>query len=153
VDEAGSRPGTNPRLWSCRKPVLVKDTVGPKVNIVGFYTVNGNSSIDIVDNTRPPSFCTFLELVRETNPGKKILLVLDNYKPHHVETTLVKARELGIILVHLPPYSPDLNPIEQIWRVLKKQLALLYLLTKEELITAIRKIYRALSAKTSFGNK
>lgn len=80
-------------------------------------------------------------------------MILDNYKPHHVEITLKKAKELGIILVHLPPYSPDLNPIEQIWRALKKELALLYLLTKEELETAIREIYQVQSAKTSFGSK
>ena len=121
--------------------------------MTGFYTVNGNSVLDMKDDTRAPNFCSFLKLVREANPHKKILMILDNYKPHHVEMTMKKAKELGIILVHLPPYSPDLNPIEQIWRVLKKEPALLYLLTKEKLIPTIRKIYQTQSAKTSFDNK
>lgn len=121
--------------------------------MIGFYTVNGNSTIDVYDNTKTPIFCLFMANVRRANPEKKLLMILDNYKPHHTEETLNKAKEQDIILVHLPPYSPDLNPIEQIWRVLKKELALLYLLTKEELITAIQEIYRVLSAKTSFGNK
>ncbi|MHC1571206.1 MAG: transposase [Methanosarcinales archaeon] len=34
-----------------------------------------------------------------------------------------KARKLKIILVFLLPYSPDLNPIEQIWRAIQRELS------------------------------
>jgi transposase len=35
-----------------------------------------------------------------------------------------KAKELGLYLVYLPPYSPDLNPIEFIWKSIKRVLSI-----------------------------
>ncbi|MFQ6063540.1 MAG: transposase [Methanosarcinales archaeon] len=37
--------------------------------------------------------------------------------------TIKKAKELGIYLIFLPPYSPDLNPIEYIWKSIKRMLS------------------------------
>jgi transposase len=33
------------------------------------------------------------------------------------------ADSLGIVLVYLPPYSPDLNPIEQVWRGVRRKIS------------------------------
>lgn len=132
---------------------MVKNTTNLKVNVLGFYTINGNSVVDFKDDSRTDNFCTFLDTIREENPHKKILVVLDNYKPHLTEKVREKASELGIIMVYLPPYSPDLNPIEQIWRALKRRLSLTFNLTREELKKAIKEIYLVLSAKTSFADK
>ncbi len=35
---------------------------------------------------------------------------------------VVWARENGVTLVDLPPYSPDLNPIENVWKLLKEKI-------------------------------
>jgi transposase len=80
-------------------------------------------------------------------------VILDNYRPHTTDKTLEKAAELGMILVNLPPYCPDLNPIEQLWRVLKRILSLLFNLTTDEVKRTIREIYRVLSVRTSFAEK
>ncbi|MHC1636276.1 MAG: rhodanese-like domain-containing protein [Candidatus Methanospirareceae archaeon] len=40
---------------------------------------------------------------------------------------------MNMVLVYLPPYSPDLNPIEQIWRAIKRVLSPLFIKTLEEL--------------------
>lgn len=131
---------------------MVKNTTNLKVNVLGFYTINGNSVVDFKDDSRTGNFCTFLDTIREKNPHKKILIVLDNYKPHLTEKVREKASELGIIMVYLPPYSPDLNPIEQIWRALKRQISLTFNLTREELKKTIKETYLVLSAKTSFAD-
>jgi transposase len=52
-----------------------------------------------------------------------MVIVLDNAAIHRSEATRRRADELGILSVHLPPYSLDLNPIEMAWRDLKRELA------------------------------
>ena len=50
---------------------------------------------------------------------KRICLILDNYSTHRSKFIQEVAKILNITLIYLPPYSPHLNPIEQVWRILK----------------------------------
>ena len=68
---------------------------------------------------------SFLECIREQNPVGKICIILDNARIHHALAVAGKALDLGIEFVHLPPYSPDLNPIEFGWKDLKRELGAL----------------------------
>ena len=65
----------------------------------------------------------FLSIVRRENPSKPICVILDNARIHRAGSVKARAEELGIILIHLPPYSPDLNPIEFGWKDLKRELS------------------------------
>ena len=51
-------------------------------------------------------------------PGKKIVLVLDNASSHRSRKVAQFAhkRRRRLQLLYLPPYSPDLNPAERIWK-------------------------------------
>ena len=64
----------------------------------------------------------------------KILLILDNAPYHKSETVteFVKANEDRLRLVFLPAYTPQLNPIEQQWNVLKRMLAGRYFASVED---------------------
>ena len=61
--------------------------------------------------------------------GKKYALVLDNAPWHKKTVRLVETEKNPeysdileqVIFVQLPPYSPDFNPIEQVWRVTRKE--------------------------------
>ena len=55
---------------------------------------------------------------------KEILLILDNAKIHHGNDVKIASEILNIELMYLPEYSPDLNPIEDLWRIIK---SILYL--------------------------
>lgn len=46
------------------------------------------------------------------NPDGDIVIILDNFRSHHANRTREFAEANRIQLVFLPPYSPDLNPIE-----------------------------------------
>ena len=46
------------------------------------------------------------------NDEKLILMVLDNAKIHHTNDIKIACE----ILMYLPEYSPDLNPIEDLWK-------------------------------------
>ena len=64
-------------------------------------------------------FANFLYLLRVRNSGN-VVLILDNAKFHKSSYVLATASRLNITLLFLPPYSPDLNPIELVWKDLKR---------------------------------
>lgn len=49
----------------------------------------------------------------------KSVLVLDNCSVHHFSGAIDLLREAGILVVFLPPYSPDLNPAEELFSAVK----------------------------------
>jgi len=50
-----------------------------------------------------------------------ITIVLDNARYQRCKLVIAKAEELGIELLFLPPYSPNLNLIERLWKFVKKE--------------------------------
>jgi len=79
-----------------------------------------------------------LEKIVEENKGKIIVLVLDNSRAHHSNKAVTRAKELDIILVFLPPYSPDLNPVEFMWKTIKREVSIRFIHSKEQLRNIIK---------------
>ncbi|ELY60020.1 transposase (ISH16) [Natronococcus jeotgali DSM 18795] len=86
---------------------------------VGFYALSGESILQFLANQEKEQICACLEGVRKQNPLARILLVLDNFSSHVCKYTRKRAHQLGIDFVFLSVGSPDLNPIEQVWKSLK----------------------------------
>jgi transposase len=66
------------------------------------------------------AFLSFLEQVLAAYPIGKIVMILDNARIHHaklLENFLKKNQRLELIF--LPPYSPELNLVEGLWKWLK----------------------------------
>lgn len=65
------------------------------------------------------SFLTYVEqvLVPELRPGD--IVIMDNLGSHKGKAVRQAIRKAGAKLIFLPPYSPDLNPIEQVFAKLK----------------------------------
>ncbi len=55
--------------------------------------------------------------------AQTIILIWDNHSAHLTPLVEKTAKDLRIVLVNLPPYSPDLNPIERIWKQIKKNIS------------------------------
>ena len=108
------------RLWSFHKPVIIKDTSKYRANTFGFYSINGKSTVDFQDHSKKENVVNFLKKIREHNPGKKIIIILDNFRSHHSKIVIETALLLNTRLIFLPPYSPDLNPIEFIWKSIRR---------------------------------
>lgn len=66
-------------------------------------------------------FEDFIELLRHCGRWlvPKSVLVMDNASFHHSERIAQMCTKFGVRLVYLPPYSPDLNPIEEFLAELK----------------------------------
>ena len=77
----------------------------------------------------------------------------DFFRSRRARKTRRKVKKLNIIPVFLPPYSPDLNPIEQIWRIIKRVLSPLFIRTLDELKEVISKSFYELTQRISFAEK
>lgn len=75
------------------------------------------------DKGNTVSFFSFLLLVVKTYPGRKVTMVLDNVPYHHAKRLkpILERYKHRIELLYLPPYSPDLNPIERVWWYMRKK--------------------------------
>lgn len=63
----------------------------------------------------------FLVQLRAQYPVLPITLVLDNARYQHCKAVIAFAESLHIKLLFLPPYSPNLNIIERLWKFAKKK--------------------------------
>ena len=95
-------------------------------------------------------FCEFLLEVRRHNPLNKICLILDNFATHKAKRVHEKAIDLNIKLIFLPPYCPDLNPIEFIWKSLKRFISISAFENAFELISNIDPQFKILAVNLSF---
>src|SRR3954454_12797033 len=62
-----------------------------------------------------------LRAVAEAGTGLPITLVLDNARYQKCAVVIDLAKQLGIELLYLPSYSPNLNLIERLWKFVKKE--------------------------------
>jgi transposase len=65
--------------------------------------------------------CELLRLLAGAYPGLPITVVLDNARYQRCALVQTLATTLGSELLFLPPYSPNLNLIERLWKFVKKQ--------------------------------
>lgn len=60
-----------------------------------------------------------MEKIERTESMKESVIVLDNHSSHRSMRTQSAVAETGAKILFLPPYSSELNPIEQLWSVIK----------------------------------
>ena len=152
IDETSPQNTANTvRVWSFEKITLNKNTTRFKTNTIGFYAIRGKSVKDFLLNSKAESIATFLEKIKKENDSyKAIIAVIDNFPSHKSKLIKEKAKQLGIYLVYLPPYSPDLNPIEYIWKSIKRQLSLVFVKDLNEMKSIIAKTWDNLSKLLTF---
>ena len=95
-----------------------------RVNIFGAVCVYNQEVITrSYDTINQNSVCDFLKILRSRNPDieETIYFVLDNGPSNKALSVRELAKELNIEIIYLPPYSPNLNPIERLWKFFKKK--------------------------------
>jgi transposase len=95
-------------------------------------------------------FEAFVEqvLVAELRPGD--VVVMDNLSSHKRASTRKRIEAAGATLVFLPPYSPDLNPIEMVFSKVKQLLRSLACRTRECLWSAMQSVLDQVTATDAF---
>ena len=138
LDECSPQTTANTqRLWSFEKKRIVKNTSKIRANTFGIYSPNGNSTLSFQIHSKKEDICKVLDEFATANPDKRIIVVLDNFSSHRSKMVSEFAESNNISLVFLPPYSPDLNPIEQVWRAIKREISKIFIRDYEHLVSII----------------
>ncbi len=112
--------------------------------------MNGNSVINFKKQSKKEDVCEFFKEIKSKNPMKNIVIVLDNFRSHRAQATVNFAEENRIELVYLPPYSPDLNPIEFIWKSIKRVISREFIIDLDHMKEIIRDAFQKYSTTISF---
>jgi transposase len=96
-----------------------------RLNILGAYSPDERDLISLEgrESCDAERVAQLLDKIRAANPGKRLLIVLDNAPYNHAGAVIEAAKRLRLALLYLPPYSPNLNLIERFWKFLKRKVA------------------------------
>jgi transposase len=115
---------------------------GPNLSIIGAVRVDRVLCYQTVHGSI--NGARFVEFVRRClcpnlYPGD--VVVLDNLRLHHAPIVRELIEAEGARLIFLPPYSPELSPIEPCWSLVKHHLRKLAIRVAQKLPTAVRKAF------------
>lgn len=90
-------------------------------------------------------FLAYLDqvLCPKLRPGH--VVVMDNLSAHKVDGVRQRIEQAGASVLYLPPYSPDLNPIEKAWSKLKQGLRAIGARTEQTLHQAVAELLPAIT--------
>jgi len=94
-----------------------------RLTVVGALSRNGLGALMTLEGGMTgDAFASYLEhiLIPSLHPGQTV--VMDNLSAHKVGPIRKLIEDAGCYLLYLPPYSPDLNPIEFAWSFIKRHI-------------------------------
>lgn len=115
--------------------------------LLGAMTHSGLlATMTVESSTDTEVFLAFLDQVLCPQLRAGHIVVMDNLRAHKVPAVREKIEATGAGLLYLPPYSPDLNPIEQCWAKVKQILRTLKARTVATLDPAITEAVAAITS-------
>lgn len=120
------------------------------LTMLAALTIRGlEAPMTIAEPTDGDIFLAYLEqvLCPQLHPGQ--VVIMDNLSAHKVDGVRSLIEGAGARLMYLPPYSPDLNPIEQAWSKVKQLLRSLKARTAETLETAVAEALAAITTENA----
>ena len=95
------------------KPIVNYQHAFKNTSLYGsFSPINGDSFVWEIEGTDTRIFEAYLNSFSEYKPTELKLMIIDNAGFHSTKNIIVPN---NIILINIPPYSPELNPSERIW--------------------------------------
>ncbi len=125
---------------------------GTNTTLLSSMSLEGmGPSMAIEGSTTKEVFEAYIEhsLAPTLRAGK--VVVMDNLSAHKGQRVRKLIEDRGCELLYLPPYSPDLNPIEEAFSKVKRLLRVIGARTKEALVEAIGKALDAVGARDARG--
>ena len=155
IDEASFRSDSHRgTTWGkIAETPVVKDSGGRfNFKLVSAVSARGDMYFDVIEELmNSEKFIEYLKKLRK-DAGHPIFVIADNARYHHskkVQEFLNKKEQQGnIMMAFLPPYSPELNPDEQVWNYAKREVGKRIIRSKEEMERVILSVMRAIQKNT-----
>lgn len=110
-------------LWSIARLFVRAASGRQRFNVLGAWNAITRQLISVTNTTvvNTDTMCDLLRAIAAEKLTGPISVVLDNARYQRNKVVQALAGELGIRLLYLPPYSPNLNLIERLWGFTKRQ--------------------------------
>lgn len=108
-------------IW-CLSRVFIRAGSGrQRYSVLGAIETRDHDLVSVrtSGSVNAQSVCQLIERIAAQYPGETITLVMDNARYQRCALVRETAERLGTELLFLPPYSPNLNLIERVWRLVK----------------------------------
>ena len=156
VDEMGTNTSLGPLYaWSPRGERAYSNVPrnrGPNTTLLASMTSEGMGPCLAVEGaTTRVVFEAYVEKVLIPSLRRGQVVVMDNLSAHKGERVRELVESAGCELLYLPPYSPDLSPIEEAFSKVKGLLRKAEARSREALIEAMGKALDAVTAKDASG--
>jgi transposase len=156
VDEMGTNISLSPVYRWSRKGERAYCSVlrnrGKNTTLLSSMSVEGmGPSLAVEGATNSQVFETYVERVLAPTLRRGQVVVMDNLSAHKGERVRELIEGRGCELLYLPPYSPDLNPIEEAFSKLKGLIRKAEARSRETLLEAIGAAISVVSAKDARG--
>ena len=109
---------------------------GRRVLHGGLNAATGELVTLVRERSRQDDCIAFVDQLGAVRPAVPKLLIWDNAPPHHPKRVREAAEQVKITIAWLPFRSPELNPLEDLWRLLKA-------------VVAANRVYDSLDALTT----
>ena len=156
VDEMGANISLSSlRAWSKRGErahCSVPRNRGPNTTLLTSMSVEGvGPSLAVEGTSTRPVFETYVEKVLLPSLQRGQIVVMDNLTAHKGDRIRELIESAGCELLYLPPYSPDLNPIEEAFSKIKGLLRKAGARSREALIEALGRALEAITSQDARG--
>lgn len=156
IDESGAKTNMTRLYGRAKAGHRVVDDVPSghwsTTTMISSVRLDGSTACMVVEGaTNKEVFQAYVEHILLPTLKSGDIVVLDNLSAHKNQKVRDLIESVGAELWFLPPYSPDLNPIEKMWSKIKSILRTLRARTKETLINAIAKALEAVTASDAKG--
>jgi len=121
--------GSRCRMWiapEIRDPICRHAPTRKSISYFGAVRIrDGRLVVSKPEGSFDAKTCwSFLRKLRRCarRRGRRVVIIIDNAKYHHAKLHAEwrRLQEPEFVLLFLPPYSPQLNPIERVWKLLRK---------------------------------
>jgi transposase len=111
-------------VW-CRVRLFLRTSAGRnRINVLGAVHAISRQVTTLINTSyiNSQTIIDFMMQLKLQYLDLPIVLVMDNARYQHCKLVLEKAKSLNIKILFLPPYAPNLNIIERLWKFTKKKI-------------------------------